>query len=130
MSNLRMDRALVSKLRELKAAGGVGAADKSKWVKIGDMFVDLAAPPSEIKVLPTSNGFNMQFYPAYRITVKKQVRDEAVCWCWRCKPRGACSCDLACLLHVAQIVGPEAVCIQRRYKPVMKETVAQCMRKM
>lgn len=29
-----------------------------------------------------------------------------------------------------QIVGPEAVCIQRRYKPIMKESVGEYMKRM
>jgi hypothetical protein len=45
ISNLRLDRSLLSKLRELKASGVASAkSDGSKWVKIGNMFVDLAAP--------------------------------------------------------------------------------------
>lgn len=75
ISNLRLDRGLLSKLRELKAAGGTAPVpgDKSKWVKIGDMFVDLGADASTVKQLQTGNGFTIQFFPSYRINVKKQV---------------------------------------------------------
>jgi hypothetical protein len=128
ISNLRLDRSLLSKLRELKASGvSSSTKDGSKWVKIGNMFVDLAAPsgtrvlpifvfdvgcswwclfgvtgcchmPGSVKSLQTMNRCTIKFYPSYRVVVKKQI------------------------------VGPEAVCIQRRYKPIMQESVGEYMR--
>lgn len=51
-----------------------------------------------VKSLQTMNRCTIKFYPSYRVVVKKQI------------------------------VGPEAVCIQRRYKPIMQESVGEYMR--